>query len=220
MDILFYDLDGNGYTQKDIYEALLGVGASECDTLFIHSDVFFGKPAQGFKRKEYLDILNDTINNLGVKNIIVPTFTYSFCNNEVYDVVNSKTFMGAYNEFIRKKDKRFRTIDPLLSVSVPNELKPLFDNISNHSLGPGSALDIIHNMNNVKFLFFGAEMSECFTYVHYVEEQIGVSYRYLKDFTGKYIDSNGKEEIRTYSMNVRNLDLNIRMFKVVNRFDY
>jgi aminoglycoside 3-N-acetyltransferase len=44
------------------------------------------------------------------------------------------------------------------------------------------------------------------TYVHYVEEKVGVEYRFMKDFTAGYIDSDGVFSNRTYSMYVRHLD--------------
>ena len=45
--------------------------------------------------------------------------------------------------------------------------------------------------------------------VHFCEEKIGVSYRFLKDFTAEYNDENGKSEQRTYSMYVRPLDVQV-----------
>ena len=79
----------------------------------------------------------------------------------------------------------------MLSVSVPEQIKDLFDNISNHSLGEGSALDVLHHMENVKFLFLGAEMAECFTYVHYVEKMMDVPYRFDMPFVGNVIYPDG-----------------------------
>ena len=76
--------------------------------------------------------------------------------------------MGAFNEFIRKKEGRYRTLDPLLSLSVPDCLKGVFSAVGDHSLGEGSGLDLLHHMDGVKFLFFGARLGNCFTYVHYV----------------------------------------------------
>ena len=38
---------------------------------------------------------------------------------------------------------------------------------------------------------------------------MGISYRYQKDFTAGYVDEEGHEEIRTYSMNVRDLSEDI-----------
>ena len=143
MTSLFQDKSGNIITDETIKEALIMVGADRCDTLFIHSDVMFGTPISGLRRKEFLGILFDQVQQLNVKNIVVPTFTYSFPNHEVYDIEKSKTSMGAFNEFIRKMEGRCRTDDPLLSVSVPEALRANFDHISNHSLGAGSAFDVI-----------------------------------------------------------------------------
>ncbi len=187
MNSLFYDSDNKLYTIADIKSALIETGVADCETLFIHSDIMFGRPAEGFKRKDYLQSLYDVIEEIGIRNLVVPTFTYSFCNNESYDILKSKTSMGAFNEFIRKMNNRYRTIDPLLSVSVPLELEYLFKDVSEHSLGENSAFDILHHMNDVKFLFFGAEMADCFTYVHYVEKMMEVPYRFDMTFEGEVI---------------------------------
>ncbi len=199
MNELFYDRDNNPYSPLDIQQALKKIGAGDCETLFIHSDVIFGRPAVGFKRKEYIQILYDIISDLGIQNIIVPTFTYSFANHEDYDIANSKTSMGAFNEYVRKLNGRYRTEDPLLSLSVPEDLKEKFSNVSEHSLGYGSGLDIIHHMEGVKFLFLGAAMSECFTYVHYVEKILDVPYRFDMSFEGNvvYLDGHVKKKVQT-----------------------
>jgi aminoglycoside 3-N-acetyltransferase len=197
MDILFVDKNGKAYYADDIYHILKEIGADDCESLFIHSDVMFGGTVAGFNRKEYLAALYDVMLRLNVKNIIVPTFTYSFCNGEVYDVVKSRTSMGSFNEYIRKKDNRYRTLDPLLSVSVPMNLKEKFCHDTNHSLGRGSGLDTLHHMDGVKFLFLGASMGNCFTYVHYVEKSLDVPYRYDAEFTGEIIDAEGNRQKRS-----------------------
>lgn len=212
---LFRDTNENQISTKDIYNMLKEVEADQCETLFIHSDIMFGMPIRGIKRKELLWALYDQINALGVKNLIVPTFTYSFCNNVDYDIANSKTSMGALNEFIRNLDGRFRTEDPLLSVSVPETLKPLFDHVSGHSLGLGSALDIIHNMDDVKFLFFGAEMGECFTYIHYVEKMLDVPYRFDMLFEGNVIYLDGTRKHRKQVLNTQCYGV-----KLPHKYDY
>lgn len=192
MHVLFHDAGGNAISSEDIFNALKLVGADDCETLFIHSDIMFGTLKTGIRRKELLNAIHEQVACLGVKNIIIPTFTYSFPNNEVYNITTSKTSMGAYNEFVRKQEGRFRTDDPLLSVSVPLLLKSEFDHISNHSLGEGSALDVLHHLDDVKFLFLGAEMAECFTYVHYVEKMMDVPYRFDMPFEGEVIYPNGE----------------------------
>lgn len=200
---LFQDRDGNKISEHNIKNALLEVGADQCETLYIHSDIMFGMPVSGMKRKEFLDILYEQIKGLRVKNIIVPTFTYSFPNHEDYDVINSRTSMGAFNEYVRKMEGRYRTDDPLLSVSVPNGLKKMFGHVSRDSLGKGCALDIVHHMEDVKFLFFGAEMGECFTYVHYVEKMMDVPYRFDMLFEGNVVYPDGTRKHREQAIHTQ-----------------
>ena len=194
MEKLFYDSDSKLYTTDDIRRALVEIGAADSEVLFIHSDVMFGKPAEGFKRRAYLETLYEIVSSFGNKKMIVPTFTYSFCNRENYAVMDSKTSMGAFNEYVRKIGDRYRTDDPLLSISTPMELKFFFSDLGEHSLGLNSGLDRLHHMDGVKFLFLGAEMAECFTYVHYVEKILEVPYRFDMPFEGeiKYPDGTTK----------------------------
>ncbi|MBR1579803.1 MAG: AAC(3) family N-acetyltransferase [Selenomonadaceae bacterium] len=194
---LFTDVDGHEFSADDIYQALLSIGADDCQTLFLHSDIMFGTPAKGFRRREYLAALCNAIDRLGVKYLITPTFTYSFCNNEPFNVVKSPTSMGALNEFIRKLPNRYRTVDPLLSLSVPIELKEHFSNLGNNSLGVDSGLDRLHAMDGVKFLFFGARLYDCFTYLHYVECMRDVPYQFDMRFDGDIIDADGNPYQRT-----------------------
>lgn len=212
---LFTDSNGRAYQAEDILRVLRECGADDCETLFIHSDVIFGKPAAGFRRKAYLKILYQVLCDLGVENIVVPTFTYSFCNNEDYDVIKSKTSMGAFNEFVRNLEGRYRTLDPLLSVSVPENLRGKFEKAGEHSLGVHSGLDVIHHMDGVKFLFFGADMADCFTYVHYVEKEMNVPYRFDMAFEGKVTDYNG-----VVSKQKQFIHTQCRGVKLPARYDY
>ena len=193
MKTLFTDKYGKEYDENDVYIALKEIGADKCDVLFVHSEMMLGILPKDFNRKEYLNKLYNAIKKLGVKYLIVPTFTYSFCNDEAYDVNRSKTSMGALNEYIRKLPNRYRTLDPLCSLSVPMELKEKFELLTEHSLGKNSGLDILHNMDNVKFLFFGLSLRTCFTYLHYVEKMREVPYRYDMPFDGEIIDDKGNK---------------------------
>ena len=197
MEYLFSDDEGKKYYADDVCRALKQVGADDCQVLFLHSDLMFGNIPSDFNRKEYLATFTEVINSLGSPSLIVPSFTYSFCNNESYNVKKSKTSMGILNEYLRKQPERYRTMDPLLSLSVPDELKEQFSNLSEHSLGIGSGLDALHHMKNVKFLFLGARLHDCFTYLHYVEKIMDVSYRYDQPFTGTVVDENGNASKKT-----------------------
>ena len=73
------------------------------------------------------------------------------------------------------------------------------------SFGDDSPFEWLHR-NGGKNLVIDA--AGYFTFLHYIEEKYGVSYRYLKDFTADYKDETGEVSTRTYSMYVRDLDLN------------
>ncbi len=203
MNTLFIDKDNRSYGAEDVLAVLKEIGADDCETLFIHSDLLFGRAPTDFNRREYLGILYQVIEKLEVRNVIVPAFTYSFCNKEDFDVRASRTSMGAFSEFVRRKEGRYRTHDPLLSVSVPLCLKRRFEQVGHHSLGEGSAFDILHTMDGVKFLFLGARQGECFTYVHYVEKMLDVPYRFDMAFQGRVKDEEGKVEERTQTIHTR-----------------
>ncbi len=197
MNTLFIDADNKCNSADDIRGKLLEIGAADCKTLFIHSDVMFGRPPLGFRKADYLGNLYEVLASLDVENLIFPTFTYSFCNGETYDIAKSKSYMGALSEYVRNLPGQYRTDDPLLSVTVPENIHQQFENLSTHSLGLGSAMDVLHHMDSVKFLFFGAEMANCFTYVHYVEKILDVPYRFDMMFEGNIIHLDGHIEHRT-----------------------
>ncbi|WP_298067013.1 AAC(3) family N-acetyltransferase [uncultured Mailhella sp.] len=185
--VLFHSSMGD-VTSQHMASALQKVGAGDCDVLYIHTDMNFGLPA--LKRKELLAELLNSIESLGVRTLVFPTFTFSFCNNEVFDVQNSPTPMGALNEYVRKSNKGVRSKDPLLSVYVLGDTLNLIDNLSIYSIGENSNYDRLHTCGKcVKFLFFGADMRQCFTYKHYMEAVMEVPYRYNREFYGTIIDN-------------------------------
>jgi len=111
---LFISSNGKPITASILLSTLRSAKADECDILYIHSDLSFGAPNPGLKRSELLARLMDTIGQLGVKTIMFPTFTFSFCNNEIFDRENTRSRMGALTEYARKLPQAVRSSDPLL----------------------------------------------------------------------------------------------------------
>lgn len=182
---LFQGSDGNWITPEDILDTLKKIGVQDCEVLFIQMDIVFGRPNRNIRKKELLQILADIFLELKIPTILLPTFTFSFPNNQIYDVNHSKTSMGVLIEYMRKLPQvSYRTLDPLLSLAVLGKSADNFYHLPHNSLGPGSAFDRIHHMKNVKFLMFGGEFGESFTYVHHVEKMLDVPYRYDQIFAG------------------------------------
>lgn len=200
---LFQDSTGSWITTSDLLALLDKVGAADARVLYIHSGISFGKPDLGLRRHDLLAILYDVVTSLGVPAICVPTFTFSFCNGQNYNVQTSASKMGAFNEYIRRLPGALRSVDPLMSNAIIGNNPELLLPEGKNSVGEGSTFDKLHQLGSgVKFLFLGTTVSECFTYTHYVEERLGSPYRYNRAFTGTITDGNKTWE-DTYNLFVR-----------------
>ena len=187
-DPVLFESNAGNVTTTSFREALLSSQAHEADVLYVHSGLKFGQPPRGLSRTSLLSNMADIILNLGVKTVCMPTFTFSFCNGESYDVQSSKSHMGALNEHFRKRSDVTRSADPLMSVAAFGEDLDLVQNLGIQSTGKNSNFDKLNSRQNVKFLFLGVHPGDCFTYMHYLEWVAGVPYRYDRSFTGEVAD--------------------------------
>lgn len=201
--VLFIDDKNQEITNIDLYEALLEVDADKCEYLFIHSELSFGVFNSNLKKKELLGHILDVLKKLNVKNLLVPTFSFTFCNKEDYNVLKTKSPMGAFAEYFRKQKDAKRSLDPLMSVAMIGEDYSVIDNIGNNSCGEDCTFDLLNKKDNVKFLFMGITPAECFTFMHYVERMENVPYRYDKEFDGQIINETGDCEEKTFVLPVR-----------------
>lgn len=199
---LFYTHDNKWVTDKDLYEALKKVNADESNILYIHTGLSFGVPNPELSKTDILGILLETLLKLDVPTLCVPTFTFSFCNGQDFDLNNSKTKMGVLNEFIRKQPGVIRSVDPLMSVAIVGEDKDLATGIGHESIGESSTFAKLHQRDKVRFLFLGTRPGDCFTYMHYIEKFMNAVYRYDRDFTGNIIEGE-KSYQETYTLFVR-----------------
>lgn len=200
---MFHTNDGGTVTYGDLVSALYAVDADKCDVLLVHTEISFGSLNPKIKRNELLSLLYGVIREMNVKTLVFPAFSFSFSNNEIFDVKNTKGRMGALNEYVRRLPDAVRTLEPQMSFVIIGENKELGHISGKHSIGAGSVFDNLHNTENVRILFFGPEPSQCFTHMHYVEERLAVPYRYNKDFTGTIIDGNGNKYEDTYTLFVK-----------------
>ncbi|HXA51806.1 MAG TPA: AAC(3) family N-acetyltransferase, partial [Candidatus Acidoferrum sp.] len=200
---LFRSSDGSWITTSQVLSALVKVKAHEARVLYMHTGLTFGPPNLELSRSELLAALYQVIRELGTPTLLLPTFTFSFCNGQSYNVQTSRSKMGALNEYIRQLPQAIRSTDPLLSVTLIGDDTGFVRDLGKHSMGEDSTFDKLHvRGQDVKFLFLGATVSECFTYSHYVEERLGSEYRYNREFTGTITDGD-RTWTDTYSLFVR-----------------
>jgi aminoglycoside 3-N-acetyltransferase len=140
--------------------------------------------------------------------LLFPTFNWGFCNGVPFDYEKTSCMTGILGrEALRKKEFK-RSLHPIYSFAVWGRDRDLICGMNNvSSFGSDSPFSYLHKFG--KNLIIDISMKHCVTFTHYVEEQVGVPYRYMKTFTAGYKGPDKKEEIREYSMFVRCLEKNV-----------
>src|SRR5206468_7558871 len=125
----------------------------------------------------------------GVQTCALP-ISYSFCNGEPFDIRESPSTVGALSERFRMLPEVRRTADPIFSTAVmgrvpPEWERPLFAVGDRDCFGEESVFAYLRR-SSAKLAFFGVGFEFC-TFVHHVEQLLGVPYRYMKDFSGTVV---------------------------------
>ena len=154
-----------------------------------------------------IDSIIDIITEEGT--LLIPVFNWDFCKGVPFDMKKTPGRTGSLGKVALKRQDFLRTAHPLYSFAVwGKDARLLADMDNKSSFGSPSPFSYCRDVN-AKNVFIDVEPQHSFTFVHYVEQMKGVSYRYLKNFTAPYTDEEGNTDIRSYSMNVRCLDKDI-----------
>lgn len=189
---------------KDLINALNTLGIQSGDTLCIHSCLFpLGKPA--LEKYAFLEAIiqafEQVIGSDGT--IIMPTFTYSFCKNEVYNIHSSPSTVGILTEYFRKRPGTVRTKHPIFSFALSGRRKNELLDINWDAFSDGSLYGKIRDTGG-KLLFLGAPKGYTFYYLS--EQKVKVKHRFFKNFSGVIQDVHQKY-ICTVPYYVRHLDM-------------
>jgi len=195
-------------------EVLDRIGLIKGDIIDLSSDLIamaleYRKLKENFDPNVIIDFLQERIAEEGT--ICIRTWNWGFCHGKTFDYRNTPSEVGALGDVALKRKDFRRTKHPIYSFAVWGKHQNVLCEMDNKSAWGSDSPFAFFTENGGKQLMLSSTMWNSLTYVHYVEEQVGVKYRFPKDFTAPYIDENGIESIKTYSMNVRNLDLDINM---------
>lgn len=209
IDAALYELDDGNLSRSDFLNTLAKVGIKAGDVVFVHSDISsFGRMAAGSNNHladAIIEVFEEAVGDDGL--IIMPTFSYSFCRNEIYDPSATPSTVGILTEAFRQRPGVVRTVHPIFSVAVWGKDKYSFvEDLGKDSFDRQSVFGKLHRRDG-KILFFGADFQTC-TFLHYIEQAHGVPYRYMKSFHGTIRDS-GKEHEDSYTYLVRSMDGNV-----------
>lgn len=142
--------------------------------------------------------------------LVFPTFNWAFCKGEPYDHYKTPCKTGSLGKLALERDDFRRTKHPIYSFAVWGKGQDEMCAMDNKSSFGADSPFAYMVKNGFRNLFIDKDLQHSFVFVHYVEESVGpVPYRYLKDFTADYTDADGHTTRATYSMNVRDLDLDV-----------
>lgn len=165
---------------------------------------------------DFLDGIIDVVGDGGT--IIIPTFNWDYCKGVAFDYKNTPCKTGMIGTVALRRQDFKRTKHPIYSFAVFGRFQDYLCSLENKdSFADDSPFGFFKRMN-VKNYIIDVSLKNCFTYVHYVEESSKmVKYRFVKTFTGDYIDENGLKTKTNYSMFVRDLNLNVE--NIIDPFD-
>ncbi|KKW24556.1 MAG: hypothetical protein A2898_03180 [Candidatus Kerfeldbacteria bacterium RIFCSPLOWO2_01_FULL_48_11] len=179
----------NDYSEADIRTALIAVGLQRGDVVYTQSNIgFFGR-AEGAASAEALykmfkRAMFEVIGSEGTW--ILPTFTYSFCRKQDFDVAESAGDKGVLSECARKDSDAIRSADANFSVvAIGSRARAFTANMPEYSFGKDSFWDRLY-LADGKICNFNLDSASAL--IHFVERSLHVPYRYDKPFTGIVID--------------------------------
>lgn len=176
------------YSAYDIYYAMESLGIKRGDILFIHSNIgFFGRCAAVKSPddlcKSFYMAIRDQIGDEGT--ICVPAFTYSYPCGLPFEK-SALTKMGTFAEWIRTHPLAYRSLDPCYSVAaIGADAKKLVTCVSRNSFDRNSFFGRFYRSNG-KILNMNFDAGS--TFIHYVERDLNVPYRFDKSFHGTTIE--------------------------------
>ena len=203
--------------QKNLVEAKISViaalnqiGVKAGDTVLVHSDstlaMRLSKSNSWLEGNRFMqECFEETVGTQGT--LIVPTFNYDFCKGKPYIHERTPSQVGLFSEQVRKDPRALRSFHPIYSfAAIGPQTEEVLGSVGKSSFGKNSVFERLHKMD-AKMVFFNVSMAFC-TFVHYIEQQLNVEYRYLKYFSGQ-VSKGDQTWTDTFDFFVRYLDRDV-----------
>lgn len=168
--------------------------------------IFYAKKYEKeFSYNKFLDSFIEVIGNNGT--LLIPSYNWDFCKGIAFDYCNTHSKTGILADEAMNRSDFKRTLHPLYSHIIWGKDKDYLCSLDYlDSFGKDSVFEYLYN-NNAKNIGIDVDLNGCFSTIYYFEQKFGVPYRYMKYFKNTYIDSNKIQRKKTYSMNVRYIEL-------------
>ncbi len=201
------------YNYKDIERAYKKVGVSKGRTVLIKTDLrllglFDPKNSKGVLQAHF-DVLSNLI-DLSVGTLVVSTASTSICNTSIpFDVNNTPSERGVLSEFIRLMPGSIRSFHPFHSyAAIGKDAKLITFDVSRHAFGPETP-EYRLIAEDALCISIGLHASLTCSTVHHIEMQMGVPYRYSKEYLHPVIiNSHIREELYYMYVYYRECEIN------------
>jgi len=192
------------YDRQALVDGLRAVGIREGDIVFSHIGMgMLGFPEGPRTMEHAAELLESAFREvLGETGTwLVPTYTYSYCGNEVYDPEVTPSAVGDFTNWFRTRPGVIRSIDPIFSVAgIGPRAAEILEDLPRECFGDDCVYERLCRVG-AKTCNVGVGFRYA-TFVHYAEQMHQVPYRFLKLFSG-WSRINGKLERQAWVYNVR-----------------
>jgi len=192
-------LSKTSYDRTDLVNGLKLTGLNPGDIVFFQvSHLALGPMESGFSGRDACELLYSAMREaIGPEGtMLLPAFSFSFYRNENFDPQVTPSIHGAWSssleflEYFRTLPEVVRSVDPIFSVAgLGPAAEKLLTVLPNTSYGK----DCLHERllkAGGKICGIGVGLADA-SFLHYVEEAVGVPFRYKKLFTGR-VGQNGR----------------------------
>ncbi|MFP8965857.1 AAC(3) family N-acetyltransferase [Pokkaliibacter sp. CJK22405] len=186
---------------------LAALGIAPGQSLMVHSDAMAVAQFRGLGSQEGMQFFWTALQRyLGAQStLFVPTFTYALTQGQVYDPATTPSQVGQMTEAFRTMTQSYRNRDPIFSMAMTgNEAESLAARDCTNCFDDTSPFAFLHQQQGM-ILGLGCHPDRI-TFTHYVEQLLGVDYRYLKTFSGQRRSAGGEPECVEVAYFVRDLE--------------
>lgn len=176
------------FTAEELKQGLRSLGIVEGDLILLHSDLMtLGFPFHTQTREDILKFYWDTFQKvLGSSGTLaVPAYFYEYARyGESFDTESSPVSksLGAFSAYVCLLPGRVRSCNPLQSIAaIGPKAAEICGGDSLSGYGVNSPWHRFRQLGG-KLVFLGVDF-EVMTYVHYIEQLVGVPHLYFKIFT-------------------------------------
>jgi len=184
------------YTKGTLIQALHNLGLGKGDTVIVHSNLALMGIIENYSREKLLDTyytaLTDIIGDEGT--LCVPSYFWEYATKKIpFDIKLSPVSaqFGIFSQYVTSMKNSVRSCNPIFAVAaVGKNAEYICGGRNRFSHGLDSPWERMYKLN-AKVLLIGIGCAYL-SFLHYLEYQVGVTYRYNKQFNIPVYDDGKK----------------------------